>query len=490
MKKVVKMFDLKRNSKDFINFAYKISTQSSFLLFFVSLFAAYIITYIPEYGLSKEAANTLFILLFAAGLWISEAIPAFAVSLLVVALEIVLLGFSDFDFSKQSEWEIYLKPWSSPLIFLFLAGFIMALAASKTKLDIWLAKKVLFYVGNRPQNIITGLMAVTYLLSMFISNTATAAMMMTIISPMLLNIKSSNPFSKTVVLAVAISANLGGMATIIGTPPNAIAVGVLGQNAPSFIGWMGLALVPSLIIAVILRFLILRIYPSNEEYINLHSIENVEHFDDSTKKFSKIPTLPSWKKSITILIFIVTILLWLTGPLHNIPTTAISFVPIIGFTLFGIIDADDICKIRWDVIILIIGGLSLGFAVSKSGLDSWFATLIATDGLSIFWIALIFSYFVVVISNFMSNTAATNITLPIVIAIATTISAESSEFAAIAVALSASLAMSLPVSTPPNAIVFASNKVASRDFLVIGLTAAFIGPLVIAGWLYFIDTIF
>ena len=478
------MLDTRRYLKPIFDAAYKISLKSSLFLFAISLFIAAIVAYTPDYTLSKEGVSTLFILIFAAGLWISEAIPAFAVSLLVVALEIVLLGFSDFDFSNQTGWEIYLKQWSSPLIFLFLAGFIMALAASKTKLDVWLAKRVLLFVGNRPHNIITGLMAVTYILSMFISNTATAAMMMTILSPMLLNIKSSNPFSKTVVLAVAISANLGGMATIIGTPPNAIAVGILAQNAPSFIGWMGLALVPSLIIVVILRFLILKLYPSNEEYINLQSIEDVEHFDDSTKKFSKVPSLPSWKKSITIVIFALTILLWLSTPLHHIPTTAISFIPIIGFTLFGIIDADDICKIRWDVIILIIGGLSLGFAVSKTGLDMWFATLISTDGLSVLWITLIFSYFVVVVSNFMSNTAATNITLPIVIAITATISEHSSSFAAIAVALSASFAMSLPVSTPPNAIVYASKKVHSKDFLVIGIATALIGPLVVIGWLF------
>lgn len=478
------MLDSRRDIKPFFNRAYKISIKFIFTSFFISLLFALVLAYVPEYTLSKDGVNTLFILVFAAGLWVSEAIPAFAVSLLVIALEILLLGFSDFDFSDQSGWEIYLKQWSSPLIFLFLAGFIMALAASKTKLDVWLAKRVLLLVGNRPQNIITGLMAVTYILSMFISNTATAAMMMTILAPMLYNIDSSNKFSKAIILSVAVSANLGGMATIIGTPPNAIAVGILAQNAPSFIGWMGLALVPSLIMVVMLRYMLLKLYPSNQEHIDLQSITEVEHFDDSTKEFSGMPIIPSWKKSVTILIFVVTILLWLSGPWHHIPTTAISFIPIIGFTLFGIIDADDICKIRWDVIILIIGGLSLGFAVSKSGLDMWLATLISTDGFSVLWITLIFSYFVVVISNFMSNTAATNITLPIVVAIAATLSADSSSFAAIAVALSASFAMSLPVSTPPNAIVYATNKIHSKDFLIIGAVTALIGPLAVVGWLF------
>ncbi len=483
------MLDTRRYLKHFFNEAYKTSLKFIFTSFTLSFLIAFGIAFIPDYAIEQDMVYTLFILLFAAGLWVSEAIPAFAVSLLVIALEIVLLGFKDFDFAHSpKDWKIYLEPWSSPLIFLFIGGFIMAAAASKTKLDLWLAKKVLFFVGGRPHNIITGLIGITYVLSMFISNTATAAMMMTILLPLLTRIKNSNPFQKAVLLAVVVGANLGGMATIIGTPPNAIAVGVLGENAPSFIGWMFFSLPPSLLVVIILRYVILKLYPSNEPFIDIKTIKEVEHFDDSTKKFSKVPSVPSWKKNVTIVIFCITILLWLTGPLHHIPTTVVSFVPIIGFTLFGILDADDICKIRWDVIILIIGGLSLGLAVSRTGLDMWIANLISTDGLSILWIMFIFSYLVVVISNFMSNTAATNIMLPIVIAIAVTISQESSYMAVIAVALSASFAMSLAVSTPPNAIIYSSKKVQSKDFLILGIITALLGPSIVIGWLYFMDT--
>lgn len=485
------MLDTRRYLQPIFDRAYSLSLKFVFTSFTISFLIAFIVAFIPPYGIDTNMTYTLFILLFAAGLWITEAIPAFAVSLLVIALEMVLLGFNNFDFASGSkEWKVYLQPWSSPLIFLFLAGFIMAAAASKTKLDVWMAKKVLFFVGGRPHNIVTGLIGITYILSMFVSNTATAAMMMTILLPLMAHIKESNPFQKAVLLSVVIGANLGGMATIIGTPPNAIAVGILGDNAPSFIGWMALSLPPSLLVVILLRFVILKVYPSSEPFIDLKSIKEVEHFDDSTKKFSKIPTIPSWKKNVTVAIFSITILLWLTGPLHHIPTTVVSLLPIIGFTLFGILDADDICKIRWDVIILIIGGLSLGLAVSKTGLDMWLATLISTDGMSILWIMFIFSYLVVVISNFMSNTAATNIMLPIVIAIATTISAEASYLAVVAVALSASFAMSLAVSTPPNAIVFSSKKVQSKDFLVLGIITALLGPSIVIGWLFLVDKIF
>jgi len=485
------MLDTRRHLRQFFNKAYSISQQFVFTAFSLSFVMAVAITFFSSGTLNQDATYTLFILLFAAGLWISEAIPAFAVSLLIIALEILLLGFHNFDFEHGGkDWQVYLQPWSSPLIFLFLAGFIMALAASKTKLDLWLAKKILFLVGGRPHNIITGLIGITFVLSMFISNTATAAMMMTILIPLLSHIKESNPFKKTVLLAVVIGANLGGMVTIIGTPPNAIAIGILGENAPSFVGWMGYALVPALVVTLILRTLILKLYPSSEPFIDLKIIKEVDHFDDSTKKFTKIPTIPSWKKYITMIIFSLTILLWLTGPIHHIPTTVVSLIPIIGFTLFGILDADDICKIRWDVIILIIGGLSLGLAVSKTGLDLWFANLISTDGLSVLLLMFVFSYIVVIISNFMSNTAATNIMLPIVIAIAITISESATPMVVISVALSASFAMSLAVSTPPNAIIYSSKKVDSKDFLILGITTAIIGPAIVISWLYLIKIIF
>jgi sodium-dependent dicarboxylate transporter 2/3/5 len=406
----------------------------------------------------------------------------------MIALEIMLLGFDNFDFASGSqEWQIYLQPWSSPLVFLFLAGFIMAGAASKTKLDLWLAKKVLFYVGGRPKNIIIGLIGITFSLSMFISNTATAAMMLTLLTPLLLHIKAGNPFSKAVLLSVVVGANIGGMATIIGTPPNAIAVGILAQNAPSFIGWMGYALVPALAIVSILGYAIYLLYPSNEPFIDLKSIKEIEHFDDSTKEFAKVPTVASWKKKVTIALFLITITLWLSTPLHHIPTTVVSLVPIIGFTLFGILDADDICKIRWDVIILIIGGLSLGLAISHTGVDIWFASFIPDDGLSVFMMIVVFSYMVLFISNFMSNTAATNIILPIVIAITTTLSSDSSTIVVIAVTLSASFAMMLPVSTPPNAIIYSSKKITAKDFLILGSITALIGPLLVMGWLLFLD---
>lgn len=479
------MLDSRRYIKKIINNGFKNSIQHNVSRFIISFLLSYLIAFTPSYiGLTQEATYMLFIIVFAACLWMSEAIPAFAVSFLIIALEILFLGFNDFDFSSQSkDWMYFLKPWSSPLVFLFIAGFILAIAASKTKLDLWLAKKVLFYFGNKPQNVLTGLMLITFILSMFISNTATTAMMMTMLIPILKNMKDDNPFQKAILLAIVVSANIGGMGTIIGTPPNAIAVGILGDNAPSFVSWMMIALPPAVLIVLILRFVILKMYPSSEDFIDITKVKHVQHYDDSTTEFTAIPTIPSWKKALVIGVFAITILLWLTGPFHHIPTPVVSLLPIVIFTIFAIIDTEDIKEIRWDVIILIIGGLSLGSGVAKTGLDIWLGQQFDVEGLSIYVIVSIFAFIVVIVSNFMSNTAATNIMLPLVVALVSSLGDSIVSFMVISIALCASCAMILPVSTPPNAIAYSSGKLFSKDFLLIGLISAVIGPVLILGLL-------
>ena len=478
------MIDTRRGIRKFADIDAAESRKDRLILFAVSLAVALPAAYLPAYeGLTPDGRTTLFILLFAAGLWLSEAIPAFAVSFLIIALEIVMLGLP----GEGRHWEHFLSPWASPLVFLFLAGFIMAQAASKTRLDIWMAKRVLFLVGNRPENIMTGMILVTFTMSMFISNTATAALMVAILFPMLSSMRPDNPYKKGLLLSVTMAANIGGMGTIIGTPPNAIAAGLLGSQSPSFIGWIALALPPAVLMVFLLRFVLLKRYPSSEPAIDLRALHGVDHTDDTSKVHSAVPSVPSWKKSAVVLTFGATVLLWLTGPLHAIPTTVVSFLPIVVFTMLGILDADDMRALNWDVIILIVGGLSLGSAVSASGLDKWIADVFATLSLPFLVLVPLFAYLVVALSNFMSNTAAANILLPLVAAVTVVLGNSSPVLAVVTVALSASLAMCLPVSTPPNAIVFASGALKSRDFWMMGILSALFGPLVILGWIYFVS---
>ena len=176
----------------------------------------------------------------------------------------------------------------------------------------------------------------------------------------------------------------------------------------------------------------------------------------------------------------------MTEPLHHIPTTVISFIPIVAYTLFGIIDSKDINSINWDIIILIIGGLTLGFGVTKTGLDLWIATLLPEGITSILLLLIICGFIVVLVSTFMSNTATANIMLPIVVALTVSLDVEYMVFAAIYIALCSSFGISLPVSTPPNAIIYSSNKLASKDFLIIGSLVGLFAPLIVFGYLYIV----
>lgn len=478
------MLDTRREN-DRMAGKFTFSLSVTLIKFIGSLFVATLLSIIPEYtGMSAAANWTLFILLFGALLWVTEAIPAFAVSLLIIALEIFILGKPGGVYAiGPNEWKVFLSPWSSPLIFLFFAGFIMAEAASKTKLDFWLAKRVIYYVGGKPANLLTGLMAITFVVSMFISNTATTAMMLTVLLPILKTMREDNVFRVAILVGVTVAANIGGMGTIIGTPPNAIAIGALGANAPSFLGWMYLALPPGLIIAFFSRWVLLKLYPSNESVIDIARLSDIQDENDDTES----PNIPNWKKATVIIVFITTIFMWLTEPLHNIPTTVISLLPVVIFTVVGIIDVTDIRSLSWDVLLLIIGGLSLGLAVANTGLASWVAGAFDIPSTA-FLIALFFAYICVAISNFMSNTAATNILVPIVIAVATgAMGSGLGSMAVVIVALSASCAMALPVSTPPNALVFASGMIKSSDFIKIGLLIGLFGPLVIIGWILLVS---
>ncbi len=473
------MLDTRRHLRKFIDATHSHKVDKSLLYFALSFIFAYCVAFIPVYaGMGDLAQKSLFILLFSAALWITEAIPAFSVSLLLIALEIFILGFDNYDFAKGGDWKKYLEPWENPLVFLFFAGFVMAAAATKTKLDVWLAKKVLYFMGNRPKDILIGIMVVTFGLSMFMSNTATVAMMLTVLMPILASMNENNRFKKTLLLSATMSANIGGMGTIIGTPPNAIAVGALGKNAPGFLEWMYLALPPAIILAVVMGLVLYKIYPSNEENIDISKLDTAPH--------SKEKHIPSWKRGIVAIVFLLTVSLWLSEPLHHIPTTVVSMIPVVAFTVFGIIDVEEIRAINWDVLILIIGGLALGNAVSSSGLAAWFAGAFDMSGLQVSVIVLALSYLVVVISNFMSNTAAANIMLPLVVALIAGIDNAYVVFAVVSVALSASFAMCLPVSTPPNAIVYSSKLLKSKDFLTIGLFSGLVGPLAILLWMRYI----
>ncbi len=436
------------------------------------LAAAVIVGLLPSYtGLSAAGHWTLFILILAAGLWITEAIPAFAVGLLVIGLQIAILGRPNGVFAKgPQDWQMFIQPWASPLIWLFFGGFVLAKAIQSAGIDRIFARRIIHFVGQKPATVLLAVMAITFSFSMFMSNTATAAMMVGMVTSVIGSIPNGDPFSKALLLGIAFSANLGGMATIIGSPPNAIAIGALGGITPvSFVKWMTIGLPPALVMAWLIWFYLLKRYPATSANVDLSGLEI-----SSTEMSAGQP----WKRILVLGTFILTVVLWMTGPVHNIPTTVVSFIPIIVFTAIGVIGVKEIRGLHWDVLLLIAGGLSLGIGVSETGLAKWIVGLLPTDRLGVVTLGLMLAYFCGVLSNFMSNTAAANILIPVALAISVGFEIH----VVVPVALSASAAMCLPISTPPNAIVFSSGQLKSKDFIEGGIMVGIIAPVITVFW--------
>ena len=173
----------------------------------------------------------------------------------------------------------------------------------------------------------------------------------------------------------------------------------------------------------------------------------------------------------------------MTGAWHGAPTAVVSFLPIVSLSMIGVIRAKDIRKIHWDVLILLAGGLSLGVGIEASGLAAWTGDRLQQVEFPPWLMVLTLCYVAAIASNLMSNTAAANILLPIgVVLVEASGGALAPATVLIPVALSCSIAMALPISTPPNALVFASGRLSTRDFLPCGLLALLIGPALAVGW--------
>lgn len=444
--------------------------------FLLSLGVAALVSLVPSYeGLSSAGVWTMFIMVLAAALWISEAIPAFAVALLVIGLEIAILGRPGGVFATEpGQWKMFVAPWASPVIWLFFGGFVLAAAAARTGLDRWLSRMVIAKCGDKPSRLLFGVMAITFCFSMFVSNTATTAMMVAVTAPLVASLPRDEPFAKAILLGVPFAAGIGGMGTIIGSPPNAIAHGMLAGEV-NFVEWMVIGVPPASVLFLVLwRFLLWR-HPAQTERLNVGLLNN----DASPQEL-----LPVWQRLAVMLTFFATVALWMTGPLHGIPTPVISFVPITIFAVIGVLGSREVRHLHWDILLLLTGGLSLGVAVQETGLAEWFVSRIPTGTMGALAITVVLAYLCAVLSNFMSNTAAANIIIPIAAAFS-----ETPVAIVLPIALAASTAMCLPVSTPPNAIAYAQGKLDSREFLPGGILIAIIGPLLAVLWTRWLATI-
>ncbi|TQQ03390.1 SLC13 family permease [Vibrio cholerae] len=434
-------------------------------------------TAFPFEGLTVIQQRVIAIFLLAALLWVFEPIPIYSTSVVIIVLEVLMLsdkGFILFRLGEgTSEFGVLLKSteimatFANPIIMLFLGGFFLAMAATKYRLDVNLARVLLKPFGNNPKYVMLGLMMITAVFSMFMSNTATTAMMLSILTPVIAVFGPKDPGRVAFALCIPVAANIGGIGTPIGTPPNAIALKYLvGDNLITFAEWMAFG-IPFVVILMALAWLLIEfMYRAEQKTIEL-TIKG---------KFLKTP-----KAIIVYITFASTILLWMLGSLHGMNSYSVALIPVAVFSVTGIIGKEDLKMISWDVLWLVSGGIALGLALDKTGLAELVVHSIPFDQYSPYVVILGAAILCLLMANFMSHTATSNLLMPIMAALGasmTSLNPLGGEVTLIlVVTFAASLGMSLPISTPPNALAHATGNVQSQQMAKVGIILGILGVL-------------
>lgn len=419
--------------------------------------------FLPLKGLDFNSRISLMIFLLAAGFWITEVVRPYATAFLVIALHVFIFGsrWMDIDLGDAG-YRVFLYPIASPVLVLFFGGFILAGAAKKHNLDVRLAKNILKPFGKKPKYVLLGIILTTAVFSMFMSNTATTAMMIAIFGPLFHEKSGRSVFRKALVLAIPFAANIGGMGTIIGTPPNAVAASYLAEEMDiqiHFLNWMILGIpIVAIMVFVIWGVLLFYFKPKTEEIeVDFGEIRPINR-----------------SMIIVMVTFAITVLLWMTETLHGISSGVVALFPVVVFKLSGVMDEEDLKNVGWDVLILMAGGLVLGTGMKITGLTDVLVANISAVFHSPFLILGIMIAFSYIIANFMSHTSAANLIIPIVASIA----AINPKMGVVAVALTTSLSQSLPISTPPNAIAYSTRVIKTKELAIYGTLISVIGLVV------------
>ena len=446
----------------------------------IALIAFLIPFLVPIPGLSEAGHRLFSIFLLAVILWVTEPIPLFATSAVVILFLILFLS----DVSAELSWawgvadgfgeegppshKLYFNSLANRVLILFLGGFFLAFGAARFGVDKNLAAIMLKPFGNKPSRVLLGLMLITGTLSMWMSNTATTATIMAVVIPIINSLKPGDRLRTGLALSVPFAANIGGMGTPIGTPPNAIVLGALSQIDPatgaplgqcSFLQWMMFAIPLSFALLIVAWLLIQRFFPSSEEGIEI----------DMTVNWVK--TGPAKIYYATALF---TILMWVTGSLHGINSYVVGMFPVAILLTTGVVGAREFRGMEWDVLWLVAGGIALGIGVSKTGFDEWIVGLIQWDAISFALLGIAISATALAMGTLISHSAATNLLAPIAVAVAASVDGNAA-IILVFLAIGASMAMALPISTPPNAIAYSTGMITTRQMATVGSIIAVIG---------------
>ena len=449
--------------------------------------------YNPE-GLSNEGLSILASTLWVAIWWITEAVPIYVTALIPIIL---------FPLSGGLELKQTTAAYGHKFVFLFVGGFILAIAIEKWKLHKRIALNIIGLVGTKKSNIILGFMIATAFLSMWISNTATAVMILPVGLAIISQLKD-NPktienenlvFGKTLMLAIAYSASIGGMATLIGTPPNLVLAGVIKTSYNieiNFLQWMSFGLP----ISIFLLFICWKYLTSVAyKFDNQNFDSGMNEINDQIKSLGKI----SYEEKSVMIIFIATALAWITQSF-----VIKKYIPEIDDTIIAIIAAvtlfilpnkkgdkkllawEDAVKLPWGILLLFGGGMALAKGFDSSGLAIWIGSQMSFfDTIPLLALLLFLVAMVNFLTEITSNLATTAMLLPVLVALAETIGVNP-YFLLVGATVAASCAFMLPVATPPNAVVFGSKILKIDDMIKKGFWMNLISIFILTAAVYWI----
>ena len=450
----------------------------------------FLIQFLPITVVSEKADAVIAVAIWMVIWWITETVNIAVTALLPLIL---------FPLLKVMEIADVGANYGSPIIFLFFGGFVLALALEKVKLHKRIALNIIKFTGTTPNKVVLGFMIATAFMSMWISNTASTVVMLPIaISVIKLLIDDSDGFTKgdknfalSIMLGIAFAANAGGIATVIGTPPNSVLIGLLENQYNiqiSYLTWMSFGLPFSIIMVVAVYFVLVKwMFPCKD--ILFTASANL--ISEEVKKLGKV----SKEEKRVLIIFAITVFLWITRTIVNtlfpglkLSDTVISLIGAVS--LFAIpmnlkkgnfiLQWKDTEKLAWGILILFGGGLALAKGMASSGLVALITDTIAAGNFNVLATVALLIVLMLFMTELMSNVALVAVLAPVVAGIAIGLNIPILNLL-IPVTMASSCAFMLPMATPPNAIVFASGYVKVNEMVKAGivLNAIAVGLLIL-----------
>jgi sodium-dependent dicarboxylate transporter 2/3/5 len=454
---------------------------------------------LPFFLISEKGDAVIAVALWMITWWITETVNIAVTALLPLIL---------FPLLKVMEINAVGANYGSPIIFLFFGGFVLALALEKVNLHKRIALNIVKFTGTTPNKVVLGFMIATAFMSMWISNTAATVVMLPIaISVIKLLIDDKDGFTKgdknfalSIMLGIAFAANAGGIATVIGTPPNSVLIGLLENQYNiqiSFLTWMSFGLPFSIIMVAAVYFVLVKLmFPSKG--ILFSSSANLIH--EEVQKLGKI----SQEEKRVLLIFAITVFLWITRTIINsiFPDLKLSdtIISLIGaVSLFAIpmnfhkrnfiLKWKDTEKLAWGILLLFGGGLALASAMDSSGLIALVTGTIAAGNYNILFTVSLLIVLMLFMTELMSNVALVAVSAPVVAGIAIGLNIPIINLL-IPVTMASSCAFMLPMATPPNAIVFASGYVKVNQMVRAGVILNLIAVVLLILYYQFVIPLF